>query len=48
MKIKIVPQTFTTPSGLGKTWAVILDNQPKYVFNTREEVKAFLRGLNGK
>lgn len=47
MKIKVIKQVYTTPVGLGASWAVILDNQPMKVYYTKGELEAFLRGLNG-
>ncbi|MEI6849707.1 MAG: hypothetical protein WCK29_01585 [archaeon] len=46
MNIKVIPNVFQDANGLRRTWSVIIDGIPKYTYNTEEEVKAFLRGLN--
>jgi len=45
MKIKIVPQVFMATEGIRRSYGVIIDNKPRYVFETEEELKAFLRGV---
>lgn len=48
MKLKVIKQVYTIPNGLGESWAVLIDNKPKYVFTSKEQLEWFLRGLNGR
>ena len=48
MKIKIVKQTFMTPMGLRSSYGIIINGVPRRVYDTREEVDAFVEVLNGR
>jgi len=48
IKIKIVKQTFTTPMGTRNSYGIIINGVPRRVYDTQEEVDAFLGVFNGK
>lgn len=45
--IKIVKHKFTVVSGIGVSYAVIINGLPKHVFYSKDELNAFMRGLYG-
>lgn len=47
MKTKIIPQVFTTPQGIRRSYGIIINNVPRFVFESREEVNCFLKGVKG-
>lgn len=47
MRLEIIPQSYFTASGKGKSWAVIIDGEHK-IFYRREDVVRFLEGILDK
>ena len=45
--IKVIPQAFLTPIGIRRSYALIKDNVPIRVFDSKEELTKFLEVLDG-
>lgn len=41
--VKVIPQTFTTPMGVCRSYGVIINNVPVRTYNTIEEVTAYIK-----
>lgn len=44
--VRIVPQRALGVAGLVYTYGVLIDGYPTHIFYSRQQVEAFLRGLN--